>query len=1007
MLNPMSRRLLLFGTPRWLDGETSISLPVDKPASLLYHLAQRGDWVTRNELAFLYRPDADAEIALANVRKLLHRAREHPWAAGLEVERFRVRFELENDAGLFRQAVMNERWEDALELYTGRFLEGLSLPDVPGYEAWLDLERADLGRNWQRAARRRAQQLEVSGDLSAAGSVLESLLRHDPFDEEALQAYLQVLNAQGQRKQALEVFDAFRTALAAEVEVEPLEATRALADAIRHGGDLLGAANSATTSESPRHNVAAPTTRFVGRRRELLKLGQILAEPDGRLVTLIGLGGVGKTRLATEFAWSQIQRFAEGIYADGIWFVALANTVSIESLAPSVAAALGAKLTGSSDPKQQLFDHLRPKQMLLLLDNFEHLLSGAGFVAELLEAAAGVRIVVTSRSALELSGEWLIDLEGLACPPLGTTQALETFDAVKLFVNRSERVTPNFTLESDALSAVAALCRLVEGLPLALELAATWMRTLGVAEIVTELELGLERLAATQHDVPERHRSLRAVFDHSWMLLSNFEREVLMRLSVFRGSWTLHAAVDVAGAHLSSLTSLINRSLVQRAATGRYAMHEFIRQLAIERLELGAEAIEVKERHALFFAAQLELVEPSKANEHRPERLRELDADFDNVLTAWNHLGQCGHLEIIERATGGLAEYLHLRGRRVEGMKAFQNMSQQLERLVVTPIVERVQARLALGVGMDASWLGRMQEAESSFEHALTLAARIGATKIEGESSRQLGIVAQLRGDRDAAQERFSHSLGIFTAADNRHGMAFCYHSLGQVAKLQGKSEIAREHLTHSIALFAEVADGRNQAMALNDLGNMSFNEGALIEARDMYTRCLDIFEVLGFAQGVAALKGNLGGVARKLGDFDAALTLTLESLELKRRIGDARGTVNAQINLGLIHTERADFAQARKFLLEAIGSASARIEIPLALTALSALAQLALRTDDPTHAAIWFGIVAAHPASSAEDRTGAQRSLETLGSVAAIHDPQSELSAVIRSLLPGTLLER
>jgi predicted ATPase/DNA-binding SARP family transcriptional activator len=995
---------MLFGM---FDSATIVSLPVDKPASLLYHLAQRGDWVTRNELAFLYRPDADVDIALANVRKLLHRAREHPWAAGLEVERFRVRFVMESDASLFRQAVTGERWADALELYTGAFLEGVSLPDVPGYDAWLDLERADLGHAWQRAARQRTRQLEESGDTGAAGSVLEGLLHHDPLDEEALHAYLHNLNARGQRKAALEVFDAFRAALAAELEVEPLEATRALADAIRHGGDALGVQAATGSGEAPRHNLAAPTTRFVGRKRELAKLGELLARTDGRLVTLVGPGGVGKTRLATEFAWSQTQRFADNTYVDGVWFVALAGVGSPESLAPSLAAALGLKLSGPSDPKQQLFTYLRPKQMLLLLDNFEHLLEGAVFVAELLEAAPNVRVVVTTRSALELSGEWLVDLEGLAYPPQGTTQGLESFDAVKLFVNRAERVAPNFVLSSDTLSHVAMLCRQVEGLPLALELAATWMRTLGVAQIVTELEGGLERLSSTQHDVPERHRSLRAVFEHSWALLSAFEREVLSRLSVFRGGFTLEAGISVAGAHLSVLTSLINRSLVRRPEAGRFEMHEFIRQLAFERLKSELDAMGVKDRHGEFFTAQLEALDPSRATQRRPELFQTLDADFDNVIGAWNHLGQRGNLETIERATGGLAEYLHVRGRRAEGMKAFQAMSQQLEGLPVTPIFERVQARLALGVGMDASWLGRMQDAEFSFERALKLATPIGATKIAVESSRQLGIVAQLRGDRDAASQRFSQALGIFTANDNRHGMAFCYHSLGQVAKLQGKSEIAREHLTHSIALFAEVADVRNEAMALNDLGNMAVNDGALIEAKDTYTRCLEIFEALGFVQGVSALKNNLGGVARKLGDFDAALTLTLESLELKRRIGDARGTVNTQINLGLIHTALADFTQARTCLLEAIGSASARVELPLALTALDALAQLALLTDDTARATQWFAIVAAHPASSAEDRTGAQRSLETLGSAHVVNDPESELAAVIHSLLPGTLLER
>ena len=1004
----MSQRLLLFGTPKWLDGATAAaSLPVDKPASLLYHLAQRGDWVTRNELAFLYRPDADADLALANVRKLLHRAREHPWAAGLEVERFRVRFQVESDAGLFREAVSHERWAEALELYTGGFLEGVSLPDVPGYDAWLDLERADLGRLWQRAARTRAQQLEASGDLSAAGGVLEGLLHHDPLDEEALQAYLHNLNARGLRKQALEVFDTFRKRLAAELDVEPLEATRALADAIRHGGEPVGAQSSSGSSESLRHNLAAPTTRFVGRKRELARLEEILSQTDGRLVSLVGLGGVGKTRLATEFAWSVAARAEEDSYPDGVWFVALAGLVAHERLAPTLAATLGLKLTGSSDPKDQLFAYLRPKQMLLVLDNFEHLIEGAGFVAQVLEAAADLRVVTTTRSALELSSEWLMDLEGLAYPPLGTTQNLETFDAVKLFINRAERVAPNFALGTDTLQSIAALCRQLEGLPLALELAATLTRSLSVAQIVAELELGLARLSTTQHDVPERHRSLRAVFDHSWMLLSNFEREVITRLSVFRGSFTLEAAISVAGAHLAGLTSLINRSLVRRSTTGRYEMHEFIRQLAFERLESGVDALEVKDKHAAFFAEQLLALAPSNRDTRRLEMLHILEADFDNALGAWNHLGQRGSVELIERTISGFLEYLEVSGRRVERMKMLQTMNQQLEGLVVTPILERLQARLALSEGRDALWQGRMQDAEFCFERTLKIATRIGEKNLAGDGSRHLGIVAQLSGNRDAATRHFLQALEIATATNSRRAMAFCYNSLGQVAHLQGELEIARDHQNRSIALFTEVADQRQQLNALNALGSIAYSEGAFEEARAVYTRCLNAFETLGLVHGVSMLKSNLGKVAWKLGNLDEALALTLEGIELKRRLGDARGILLSHIQLGLIHTDLAAFDEAQRCLLEALGLACARHQTTAALSALNALAHLAIRTDDVVRAVTWLKIVAAHPASSAEDRMGAQLSLETLESAAVIHDPESELAAVIAKLLPGTLLER
>ena len=430
----MVRRLCLLGTPHLETDGAPEPLPGNRPASLLIYLAQRQTWVARSELAFLYSPEAPEKAALSNVRKLLHRARDNPWAEPLQTETNRVRFPIPTDVQLFEQAFSEERWGDALDLYRGPFLQDFVVPDLAGYEAWLELEREALAERWKEALERRARQLEHEGDPAGAAALLAQRLRHDPLDEEALQGHLRALHAAGRRTQALEAFKTFRRTLERELAIEPLEATLALVEAIRQRpASGVGIPEPAATA----HNLPAFSTRLVGRERELEHLGAHLRDPDGRLLTLAGLGGVGKTRLALELAWRSLE-----VFPDGVWFVPLAGLGASEALATALAGVLGIESAGTTPAEAQLTGFLRDRRTLLVLDNVEHLLEGAPLLERLLRAAPRLSLLVTSRSALELSAERLVDLDGLPAPAPDAADPLLDSPAVQLFCERAGRRNP-------------------------------------------------------------------------------------------------------------------------------------------------------------------------------------------------------------------------------------------------------------------------------------------------------------------------------------------------------------------------------------------------------------------------------------------------------------------------------------------------------------------------------------------------------------------------------------
>src|SRR3954453_18934738 len=385
------------------------------------------------------------------------------------------------------------------------------------------------------------------------------------------------------------------------------------------------------TLEAGLRTLPAPRTTFVGRADELASIEGMLDEPDCRLLTLVGPGGVGKTRLALEAAARRIDRYQHGVH-----FVPLVGVPAPDLLAPALAESLQFQVDNAHSAipaRDQLVDFLRERAALLVLDNFEHLLDARDLLTEVIEQAPQVELLTTSRERLQVQSEWVLDLEGLELGN-GNGRARESA-AVCLFVDRARQVDSGYTPSDEERPHVERVCRLVNGMPLGIELAAAWASTLPCSEIADEIERNLGFLETTMHDVPQRHRSLRAAFDQSWRLLSEDERRVFAELAVFRGSFARDAAAAVAGAGLTELHELVSKSLVRRAELGRFELHELLRQYAAEQLAAEqAEFAEVRERHARFYAGILGARAEALVGERMMEARDELRVEVDNLRAA-------------------------------------------------------------------------------------------------------------------------------------------------------------------------------------------------------------------------------------------------------------------------------------------------------------------------------------------------------------------------------------
>jgi predicted ATPase/DNA-binding SARP family transcriptional activator len=970
--------LYLFGPPPIeLDGEP-VHISRRKVVALLAYLAMTGTPHSRDALATLLWPERSQSRARAYLRRALSELNRALGEGVLEIDRESAG--LDSNAGLwldvdvFRQhlaqcathghpaaEVCQEcllPLEEAVGLYHDDFLAGFTLRDSPDFDEWQFFQseglRDELVLSLERLVRWHRSKRQHSRAIAHARRWLVLDPLHEPVHRHLMQLYDQA----GQRSAALRQYQECVRVLEAELGLPPTAATTALYDSISRRAEERD--ESPTPSPTPRYTLPAQSTPFIGRQTELAQIRGLLQDPNCRLLTLIGPGGSGKTRLALQAAEARLDA---NVHKHGVFFVSLAPLSSAEAIVPTVADVLGFRFFGGGTPQQQLLDFLRQRNLLLIMDNYEHLLAppvsppvggtegGAQLVSDVIKTAPNVKILATSRARLNVGGEHRFLVRGMDYPEeaLETTADARDFDAVQLFIQGACRAQLGFEAAGDVLQDIVRICHTVEGLPLGVRLAAAWVDVLPPAEIAAQISQSLDLLETERRDVPERQRSVRAAFDHSWHLLTDHERAAMQALSVFRGSFSRQGAQCVSGALLRDLRALVDKSLLQPVPGGRYEVHELLRQYAAEKLGANRELeFAARNRHCAHYADALQGWAVDLKSSRSPTALVEIEGEMENVRAAWNWSVQRGDLERLDQAIEGLCLYHLLRRRPHDGEALCQSAADQLAAShpvcgrFASAILDKRPAPGHSALQSAPEERGAISAPTLSESRSKAEGLRVLAKLLTwqawfcwyqgrgGPSSRLQGPCLALLEDLESAgyDVRLEKARILLAGGDLEQCLPLVRTLDDQWWKAQLLANCAcstddyyeaRESVHEVIALFETLGDQSFAAHILTYWGWKAFSRSNYGEAKKVWEESLPLHRSLGDQFWEAITLHSLGCAAWVFGDCGRAHHPLEEAAALQRALGDQRGLADSLHQLANVVLYQGRFERAERLARESI----------------------------------------------------------------------------------------
>lgn len=776
-----------------------------------------------------------------------------------------------------------------------------------------------------------------------------------------------------------------------------------------------------------RHNLPPENTAFVGRTKELAEVRERLLNESCRLLTILGPGGIGKTRLALQTATQLLSHFADGVY-----FIPLVAVTSTDFLVATIAEHINYSFYQGNlpaDPRHntraQLLNYLSGKQMLFVMDNVELLLSGADLIADILQRAPNVKILATSRERLNLQTEWVFLLEGMTIP-MNNDITVDEYSAIKLFIQSAQRVNGGFTLNASNRTAVAHICRLVQGMPLAIELAAAWMQMLSPSEVAQEIESNLDFLETPLRDVPERHRSLRAVFEYSWNSLRPNEREALQKLTVFRGGFQREAATKVANASLPILSALVNKSILRRITLNeekslvRYELHEILRQYTSEKLgEAPEAAIQTRNTHCTYYAAFLQKKEAACATKDRYIALQEIETEIENIQAAWKWALTHRKEAEITQLQSGLVTFFRLNNWFEEGKETFRQALTLLG-TAVSPSLERIQAQLRVSYakfnlnlpdqGEDLSGilyesLAFFQRTQAASDEAFTLycLARLAGRNLQFEDAKTfiqqsltiyqqindprgiantlayLGRLENEQGNYITSQTLYKQSLALYRRLEDVFETASILEILGLLAYRLGDYEATERFAQESVALYKMVGHDFGIAHVGRLLAVAASMRGDHVEAMRVSRESLAMHQKIGNRWGEAVLRSNLAYTYYLLNDLPAALESAQKSLAVFQETNNRSGLILPLGHLGRILSKMGQYNQAKHYLFEALVIIQEMGAVPLMLETLVGLAEIWRAEGYKAQALMFLSFVSQHPALIRESQERVQAEIETL----------------------------
>lgn len=956
--------LNLLGPFQALLDDMPVAFRSDKERALLAFLAVEADRPHRREaLTGLLYPEQAQSQAQSNLRKTLFRLRaalgEQDRAGSLlvtpktvqfnpasphtlDIQMFRARIEptrQHKHRRVERCAVCAEHFASANELYRGEFLAGFNRSGSDAFEEWAVITRE---QSHQLALDALEQLLAFHlqrADWERVIAHARRLLELEPWRETAQRALMTAFAAQGQRAAAFAQYEQCKNILREQFDAEPERETRALYESIRNG--------SFVAPQAPISNLQSPITPLIGRAREIETLTARLRDPTQRLHTIVGPGGMGKTRLALAVAEQVSLDFQAGAFFVSLAGIDAHTPNANDAIATASADVLGITFSGSIAPARQLQNYLQHKELLLVLDNMEQLLTSAVWIAELLNTAPRLTLLITSRQALNLRAEYVFHLDGLEVPQPHEDINLRANDSVQLFVERAARAAGHFTVTSESLQQASVICRRVEGMPLALELAATWTRTRTLAEIVHGLDENLDSLASTERDLPARHSSLRAVWQGSWDLLQPEEQTILARTTIFRGGFEQNAAKQIINAQQANLDSFIAKSLIKRTETGRYEIHELLRYFSSEKFKTKRK--EITKKHCVYyldFVAQrgkeLQKGEPQVI-------LAEIRPEMDNLRFAWQNAVENKWFEFLTPSrVQGIALFYYLTGLFREGLTLVQDALARaqsakknfaftaeleltratfLERLANydeaqhaldslsarTATRELLYAQAQLRMGWICYWTGKLEQGRAVLQETLAWADANNETALEADTLYVTGLIEQSAVNIERAQEFYQRALALYRAASNRYGESSALVNLADIGMDRTRLDDALRYAEAALALAVQIGKRFDQAAAHVILGSIFFVLGNYARAAPHYHESLRLFREMGNGSGESIALRDSAMLALEQGELERARALAQDAARVARQVGSLyrEGLAETVLGEALLAVREIEAAQA------------------------------------------------------------------------------------------------